>query len=125
LGITQDEYDKKARELKEKQFELSEKLSKLTYADKEYSITLISLLNICSRALELFGSSKVEQKRQLINCLLSNLKLRGKKLEYTSKKPFDALVDLDYRSNWLATVDKVRTALLSLNKDIFISELEY
>ena len=45
-------------------------------------MTLISLLNICSKAPELFASSKVEQKRQLINFLLSNLKLRGKTLEF-------------------------------------------
>jgi hypothetical protein len=74
-------------------------------------MTLISLLNICSKAPELFNSSKVEQKRQLINFLLSNLQLRGKKLEYTLKKPFDVLVDLDYRSNWLARVAKFRTIL--------------
>jgi len=72
-------------------------------------MTHISLLNICSRAPELFESSKVEQKRQLINFLLSNLKLRGKKLEFELKKPFDVLVNLDYCSNWLARVAKFRT----------------
>jgi len=72
-------------------------------------MTLISLLNLCSRAPELFKSSKVEQKRQLINFLLSNLKLRGKKLEFKLKKPFDVLVNLDYRSNWLLQGVKFRT----------------
>ncbi len=99
--ITQDEYDKKARELKEKQYKLMDKLKSITEADENYSVTLISSLNICSKAPELFNSSKVEQKRQLINFLLSNLQLRGKKLEYKLKKPFDVPVNLDYRSNWL------------------------
>ena len=85
--ITQDEYDKKARELKEKQYKLMDKLKSITEADENYSMTLISLLNICSKAPELFNSSKVEQKRQLINFLLSNLQLRGKKLEYKLKNP--------------------------------------
>ena len=107
--ITQDEYDKKARELKEKQYKLTEKLKSLTEADENYSMTLISLLNICSKAPKLFGSSKVEQKRQLINFLLSNLKLRGKKLEFKLKKPFDVLVNLDYRSKWPPRVAKFRT----------------
>jgi len=80
---------------------LTERLKNLTEADEIYSMTLISLLNICSKAPELFKSSKVEQKRALINFLLSNLQLRGKKLEYTLKKPFDVLVNLGYRSNWL------------------------
>ena len=121
--ITQDEYDKKARELKEKQYKLMDKLKSITEADENYSMTLISLLNICSKAPELFNSSKVEQKRQLINFLLSNLQLRGKKLEYKLKKPCDVLINLDYRSNWLATIDEVRTRILLLSEEIFIPEL--
>ena len=116
-GITQDEYDKKARELKEKQYMLSDTLRSLTEADENYSITLISLLNICSKAPELFESSKVEQKRQLINFLLSNLQLRGKKLQYILKKPFDVLVNMDYRSNWLGREDS--------NHKNFINKLIY
>jgi uncharacterized protein with ParB-like and HNH nuclease domain len=124
-GITQDEYDKKAVELKQRQYELADRLKRITEVDENYSITLISLLNICSRAPELFESSKVEQKRQIINFLLSNLKLRGKKLEFELKKPFEVLVNIENCSNWLATVDKVRTKLLSLNEDIFIPELSF
>jgi len=108
-GITQDEYDKKATELRQKQHELTDKLNTLNISEEEYSITLIKLLDICSRAYELFESSKVERKRQIINFVLTNLQLRGKKLEYTFKKPFDVLVNLDYRSNWLPQVLKFRT----------------
>ncbi len=71
-------------------------------------MTLINLLNICSRAPELFESSKVEQKRQLINFLLSNLKLRGKTLEFELKKPFEVLINLQNcknRSEWLGRED--------------------
>ncbi len=107
--ITQDEYDKKAIELKQRQYELNNQLEIIIEADENYSMTLISLLNICSKPPELFRSSKVEQKRQLINFLLSNLQLRGKKLEYALKKLFDVLVNLDYRSNWLGTLNTFRT----------------
>ena len=103
--ITQDEHDKKCQELKQRQYELNDKLKRIIEADENYSTMLISFLNIYSRAPELFASSKVEQKRQLINFLLSNLQLRDKKLEYKLKKPFDVLVDLDYRSNWLGRED--------------------
>jgi hypothetical protein len=78
---------KKASELKQRQYGLNDKLKRIIEADENYSITLIALLNICSRAPELFESSKVEQKRQLINFLLSNLKLRGKNLEFELKNP--------------------------------------
>ena len=43
-------------------------------------------------------SIKVEQKRQLINFALTNLKLEGKNLVYTMKKPFDVLVTATTRS---------------------------
>ncbi|MDP3011388.1 MAG: hypothetical protein Q8N27_01605 [Candidatus Hydromicrobium sp.] len=124
--IAQDEYDKKASELKQRQYELNDKLKRVIEADESYSITLINLLNICYRAPELFESSKVEQKRQFINFLLSNLKLRGKTLEFELKKPFDVLVNLQNcknRSEWLAPIRNVRTKLLILNEDIFKPEL--
>ena len=124
-GITQDEYDKKAQELKQRQYELANRLKRITEADENYSITLITLLNLCSRAPELFESSKVEQKRKLINFLLSNLRLKGKTLEFELRKPFDVLVNLDYRSNWLATVDDVKTKILLLNEEIIIPELSF
>jgi len=125
-SITQDEYDKKATELRQKQHELTNKLNTLNISEEEYSITLIKLIDICSRAYELFESSKVEQKRQIINFVLTNLQLRGKTLEFELKKPFDILINLNNCHNrpvWLATVDKVRTTLLSSNEDIFIPKL--
>ena len=115
-GITQDEYDKKAYELKNRQYELNDKLKRVIEADENYLITLITLLNICYRAPELFESSKVEQKRQLINFLLSNLRLRGKTLEFELKKPFDVLVNLQNcknRSEWLGILNTFRTKYYS------------
>jgi len=114
--ITQDIYDKKAYELKQKQYELENKLHKITQADEEFSITLIKLLDICSRAYELFEISKVEQKRQLINFVLSNLQLRGKTLEFELKKPFDVLVNIQNcknRSEWLGREDSNHSNLSS------------
>jgi hypothetical protein len=73
--------------LKQRQHELTDRLKRIIEADENYSTMLIPFLNICSRAPELFESSKVEQKRQLINFLLSNLKLRGKNLEFELKNP--------------------------------------
>ncbi|GAH39274.1 unnamed protein product, partial [marine sediment metagenome] len=74
-SITQSEYDKKAYELKQSQHDLDLKLKQHTEADEKFGITVNYLLNLASRAYELFESSKIEQKRQLINFLLSNLRL--------------------------------------------------
>ena len=51
------------------------KLKKYTKANEKFGITINYLLNLTSRDYELFESSKIKQKRQLINFLLSNLRL--------------------------------------------------
>jgi hypothetical protein len=107
-SITQDEYDKKAYELKQKQYELNEKQKQLIEADETFSVILFKLMDLASRAYELFKFSKVEQKRQLISFVLSNLKLKGKILEFELKKPFNVLINLgncQNRSNWLGRED--------------------
>ena len=107
-SITQDEYDKKAIELREKQNELTDRINTLNISEEEYSLTLIKLIDISLRAYELFESSEVEQKRQIINFVFTNLELRGKTLEFELKKPFDVLINLSNcqnRSNWLGRKD--------------------
>ena len=54
---------KKAYELKQKQYDLDLKLGQHAEEDKEFIITTNYILNLASRAYELFESSKVEQKR--------------------------------------------------------------
>jgi hypothetical protein len=66
--ITQDEYDKKARELKERQAEIATCIDQHQQGDGEYRTTLESLISLASRAAELFERSKTEQKRQLFFC---------------------------------------------------------
>lgn len=87
-SITRDEYDKKCLELKGRQHELNRELSAHTDADESFNMTISTLLDLALRAYDLFESSKVEQKRALINFTLSNLRLNGTTLEYKTRKPF-------------------------------------
>jgi hypothetical protein len=73
-GITQDEYDKKARELKGRQAKVAARIDQHQQADDEYRTMLESLISLASRAAELFERSKTDRKRQLF----PNLRLRGK-----------------------------------------------
>jgi hypothetical protein len=41
---------------------------------------------------DLFISSEVEQKRQLIKLVLSNLQIDGEKIAYDAHKPFDLIL---------------------------------
>jgi len=54
---------------------------------------LESSIALASRAADLFERSKAEQKRRLLSLVFSNLRLNGKKLEYSMRSPFDLMVD--------------------------------
>jgi len=67
------------------------------------------LISVASRAAELFERSKTEQKRELLAFVFSNLRLRGKKLEFSLRSPFDLMVNRADHSSWLAFLNTVRT----------------
>ncbi len=74
-------------------------------ADTNFKQTLVTAFKLANKASQLFASSKTHEKRELVNFLFSNLALRGRKLEYTLRKPFDAMVNLRRCSSWLPEQD--------------------
>jgi hypothetical protein len=104
-SITQDEYDKKARELKQRQTEIALRIEQHQEGDGQFRATLESLISLASRAAELFERSKTEQKRELIAFVFSNLQLQGKTLEFSLRSPFDLMVNLQDHSGWLGDLD--------------------
>ena len=104
-SITQDEYDKKARELKARQTEIAMRIEQHQDGEGHFRTTLESLISVASRAADIFERSKTDEKRQLIAFVFSNLKLRGKKLEYALRSPFDLMVDRRSYASWLGNLD--------------------
>ncbi len=90
--ITQDMYDTKLREYKERQNELFNEMKSHSGADEEFYITANTVFNLGKRALEIFESSEPTEKRQLLNYLLQNCRLSGKTLGFTLRSPFDKVV---------------------------------
>jgi len=54
------------------------------------------VMNLAARAREIFESSEVDEKRQLLNLVFQNLKLDGKNLSIETCEQFSTL--LDYKS---------------------------
>jgi len=106
--ITPDLYDEKVVSLKQRQADINEELQEHTGADKDFLINISYLLDLVCRARELFDRSKVEQKRALLNFLLSNCQLENKKLVYNLKMPFDAILKCSENKNWLLGSDSNR-----------------
>jgi hypothetical protein len=68
--------------LKERQSEIALRIEHHQKGEGDFRTTLEGLISLASRAAELFERSKMDQKRQLIAFVFSNLQLRGKKLEF-------------------------------------------
>lgn len=96
-------------ELQSSQDKLKSKINNLHYADKDYFITASYLLDLSNRAHELFESSEMEEKRQLIKLVFQNLELDGRTVRYQYAKPFDQIFKYADRQAWLALVDDFRT----------------
>lgn len=106
--ITIDMYDKKYKDFRAKQEQIKSKLSNLENADETYYQTVTSLLQLASKAPELFKRSEMPQKRELLKLTLQNLVLKGDKLEFNLLKPFDLLLDLSKTGLWLRRPDSNR-----------------
>ncbi len=106
--ITAEEYDNFVVSEKQKQKELNEQYAGHIQADEEFLLGSNYLLELANRALELFKSSEPQQKNELINFLLQNPQLEGKKLKFNLKPPFDVLVGANKSSNWLRRSDSNR-----------------
>ena len=78
-SITKDIYDEKFKRLKEEEAEVKRIIENCIEFDETYYITVSKVLDVASRAYEIFKSSEIEEKRQLLNFLLQNCLLEGEK----------------------------------------------
>jgi hypothetical protein len=107
-----------ARELKQRQTEIALRIEQHQQRDGHFHATLESLVSLFSRAAELFDCSKIEQKRELIAFVFSNLRLRGKTLEFSLRSPFDLMVSLQDHSGWLPFLSRYRTICIAPNQEM-------
>jgi hypothetical protein len=102
--------------MKDKQYRLSLELDEHTKADHEYHIHVATVLHLAQKAKEIFQSSEVHERRAILNFLLQNPKVQGKKLNYSLKIPFNSILELAENptcTNGLRALDEVRTVLLA------------
>ena len=100
MWITESEYDRFYQSLRDQAAAVSTRLDDLQIAEDNYYITSKLLLELSARAYDLFISSEVEEKRQLIKLVLSNLRLDGEKLVYDVQKPFDLILKCSDDQVW-------------------------
>ncbi len=83
-GITQELYEEKLQELKHEQLKLGIEIDLYTKAEKDYLLTLSTVLSLAKRAKIIFESSEIHEKRAFLNYLIQNPTLNEKKLFFNS-----------------------------------------
>lgn len=104
-SITRDVYNNKQTQLVARQQEINQLLEQHHKGNEQFKIALTSLVTLASHAFDLFERSTIDEKRQLIGYLFSNLKMEGATLRYSLKKPFNMFVDLASCKEWLPGQD--------------------
>ena len=85
---------------KTEQMEIELKVASLREANTAYMIEGVKLMEIANSAAKLFPTMTIEQKRQMINLVLSNPVLDGSSLCYDYQKPFDMFVNVTEIKKW-------------------------
>lgn len=99
--ITDSEHNKYRQLFRQQLADVDGRLSILQDAEDNYYITAKYVLELSSRAYDLFKSSEVEERRKLIKLVLSNLEVEGKKIRFEAQKPFNQILNYADRQAWL------------------------
>ena len=97
--ITADMYDKKVKDLNSRKAELETEIRKLQKGNNYCRITAKQLLSITKRMKNIFESSEVDEKRQILNLVFQNFSLQDKKLLFNTKTPFKEVFECGISSN--------------------------
>jgi len=87
-------FRQKLEDYKKRQVELRDQLARHETADLEFHVTANQVMQLAKRAWEIFESSEVEEKRQLLNFVFQNLKLDGKNLLVALREPFHLFIQV-------------------------------
>lgn len=98
--ITDSEYDKFYQKLRDELTNVSISLEQLQEAKDNYYMTAKYVLDLASRAFEIFVSSEVEEKRLIIKFLFQNLSITSGNIVWELHPPFDLLVKSTERNLW-------------------------
>jgi site-specific DNA recombinase len=98
--ISKETYKEKTEELSKAHKSLRNKRENIELVNDDYYMTVNHLLTLSKNAPKLFATANPEQKRNLINIVLSNLELKGDQLLSKYKKPFDSMAFCVSTGKW-------------------------
>src|SRR5258708_1518222 len=108
-SITESEHARFFTNLNEQSVDIDTRLSMLQEAQDNYFITANYILELTQKAYKLFLSSEIEERRQLLKLVFSNLTMEGKKVQFEAQKPFDTILSFADSPSWGHLPCDVRT----------------
>ena len=103
--LPEDIFKQKLVELQKEQARLSVIKDTNTINETEFEVSVTEVLDLAHHIVDLFKSSPIHVKREIISCVLADLQIKGKNLYFLYKKPFDLLVKGSNHLKWLALKD--------------------
>lgn len=100
--VNDGDYDRFYQKFRDQLDDVNNRIAKLQDAEDNYYIAVKYILEITEKGYEIFQSSEVDQKRQLIGLLLSNLRAKDRKVLYDVQKPFDLILKASDCLLWCA-----------------------
>ncbi len=98
-------YQQKLQEYKKRQKEITREMEAHVDADETCLLTIKTVVDLAQRAKEIYLSSNLDEKRELLNLVYSNLKLREKRLLVTLREPFSLLMAASHQPMCLRVQD--------------------
>ncbi len=99
--IDAETYRLKLYEYKTRQRNITLEMKAHVNADESCLITAQTVLSLAQQSKELFLGSKMNEKQQLLNFMVSNFKLNGDKLDLELKEPFSIFAKMSDQPEWL------------------------
>ena len=98
--IEPSHWEQKTAEWKNEQENIENQLTVLRKTNTAYMIEGIKLMEIVNKATSLFKKATLDEKREILNLVLSNPKVINGSIEYHYKKPFDMFVNVVDLEKW-------------------------
>ena len=103
--ISKEDYKKKIEEISRSRAIFKEKLNNIDESHLKFYENITTLMGIALNATEIFESSNIDERRQILDFVCQNLQLKDGKLLLKYKKPFDKMVFFKNNSAWLGWRD--------------------
>ena len=103
--IDQKTYLDKVKDCKALQAETVEQMARHEKADHNFYVTANMVMNLATRAREIFESSEVDEKRQLLDLVFQNLQLKDGSLSFSVREPFLTMMDFKNRPKEWGNLD--------------------